>query len=92
MAREHQPYLILLDLDLPDIGREDVLRRLHSDPLMGRITTVADVFDSLTYERLYEGAWPLDEAIAEIRRQCGERLDPRVVDAFLAIARLTSPD
>jgi putative two-component system response regulator len=51
-------------------------------PLVGRITTVADVFDALTHERPYKDAWPLDEAVAEIERQRGRQFDPRVVDAF----------
>jgi putative two-component system response regulator len=54
-------------------------------PLVGRITTVADVFDALTHERPYKDAWPLDEAVAEIRKQRGQQFDPRVVDAFAAI-------
>jgi CheY-like chemotaxis protein len=32
LAREHRPDLILLDLHLPDISGEDVLRELGSDP------------------------------------------------------------
>jgi PAS domain S-box-containing protein len=32
LAREHRPSLILLDLNLPDISGEDVLRRIRSDP------------------------------------------------------------
>jgi putative two-component system response regulator len=54
-------------------------------PLMGRITTVADVFDALTHARPYKEAWPLEEAIAEILAQRDRQFDPRVVDAFLAI-------
>ena len=54
-------------------------------PLMGRITTVADVFDALTHERPYKEAWPLERAIDEIVGQRGEQFDPRVVDAFGAI-------
>jgi putative two-component system response regulator len=54
-------------------------------PLMGRITTVADVFDALTHARPYKEAWPLDEAIAEIAAQRDRQFDPRVVDAFLEI-------
>jgi putative two-component system response regulator len=54
-------------------------------PLMGRITTVADVFDALTHERPYKEAWPLERAIEEIAGQRGEQFDPRVVDAFIAI-------
>jgi putative two-component system response regulator len=54
-------------------------------PLMGRITTVADVFDALTHARPYKEAWPLDEAIAEIRAQRDRQFDPHVVDAFIEI-------
>jgi putative two-component system response regulator len=52
-------------------------------PSAGRIVTVADVFDALTSERPYKPAWPLDEAIEEIKRQSGRQFDPRVVEAFL---------
>src|SRR5206468_6464866 len=33
LAREHRPDLILVDLHLPDISGEDVLREIRSDPL-----------------------------------------------------------
>jgi CheY-like chemotaxis protein len=32
LAREHDPILILLDLNLPDLSGEEVLRRLKRDP------------------------------------------------------------
>jgi putative two-component system response regulator len=54
-------------------------------PIMGRITTVADVFDALTHARPYKEAWPIDRAIEEIRQQRGAQFDPRVVDAFSSI-------
>jgi putative two-component system response regulator len=49
------------------------------------IVTVADVFDALMSERPYKKAWPLAEALEEIKRQSGRQFDPRVVDAFLKI-------
>jgi PAS domain S-box-containing protein len=33
LAREHQPDLVLLDLNLPDINGEEVLARLRSEPI-----------------------------------------------------------
>jgi putative nucleotidyltransferase with HDIG domain len=51
-------------------------------PLSGRIVAVADVFDALTHARPYKPAWPVAEALAEIRRGCGSHFDPAVVAAF----------
>jgi PAS domain S-box-containing protein len=40
LAREHRPDLVLLDLHLPDIPGEEVLRRLRSDPRTAGIPIV----------------------------------------------------
>jgi len=50
--------------------------------IFGRLTAVADVFDALTHDRPYKVAWPLGDAITEIRRQSGLQFDPDVVRAF----------
>ncbi|BCS52040.1 two-component system response regulator [Geobacter sp. SVR] len=59
-------------------------RRLkHEDiPLIGRIIAVADVFDALTSVRPYKAAWPVEEAVTEIRRCSGSHFDPALVEAF----------
>jgi putative two-component system response regulator len=56
-------------------------------PLAGRITTLADVWDTLTHERPYKPAWDEDRAVAEINAQAGAHFDPRIVEAFHTIDR-----
>jgi putative two-component system response regulator len=51
-------------------------------PLIGRIASIADVFDALTSSRPYKKAWSRDEAIAEIKRLKGKHFDPKLVGAF----------
>ena len=51
-------------------------------PIEGRIAAVIDVFDALTHERPYKAAWPIADALAEIRKCAGAHFDPRVVEAF----------
>jgi putative two-component system response regulator len=55
-------------------------------PLSGRITALADVWDTLTHERPYKPAWDEDRALAEIMGQPGQ-FDPQVVEAFCTIDR-----
>jgi PAS domain S-box-containing protein len=40
LAREHRPRLVLLDLHLPDIGGDEVLRQLRDDPATAKIPVV----------------------------------------------------
>jgi CheY-like chemotaxis protein len=40
LARQHRPDLILLDLQLPDLPGEEVLRRLQGDPATERIPVI----------------------------------------------------
>jgi putative two-component system response regulator len=54
-------------------------------PLVGRICTIADVYDALTSARPYKDAWPVTDALAEIRLQSGRQFDPEMVDAFLEL-------
>jgi putative two-component system response regulator len=54
-------------------------------PLVGRITSIADVFDALTSVRPYKKAWPVDDAVKLITREAGTSFDPELVQKFLAI-------
>ena len=52
-------------------------------PLVGRIVAIADVFDALTSVRPYKPAWPVEEAVALLRRESGRHFDPELVELFL---------
>ena len=59
LAREHQPALILLDLHLPDIAGDEVLRQLRDDPQTSAIPVVvvsADATAGQIRRLLAEGA------------------------------------
>ncbi|MBF0416313.1 MAG: response regulator [Magnetococcales bacterium] len=58
----------------------------HEDiPLMGRICSLADVFDALTSRRPYKLPWSVEQAVTEIDRSSGLMFDPEVVDVFHAV-------
>jgi putative two-component system response regulator len=52
-------------------------------PLVGRVVAVCDVFDALVSRRPYKQAWPVEEAIAEIKSQSGRHFDPELVGLFM---------
>ena len=52
-------------------------------PLVARICAVCDVYDALVSDRPYKTAWPVDKALAELRRLAGQHLDPRLVGLFI---------
>lgn len=54
-------------------------------PIASRIIAVADTYDSMTSNRPYRADMGHEAAVAEIRRVRGSQLDPRCVDAFLAM-------
>jgi putative nucleotidyltransferase with HDIG domain len=55
--------------------------------LAARIVSVADVFDALTSKRPYKEAWSAEAGLQAIETGAGERFDPEVVSAFLALSR-----
>jgi putative two-component system response regulator len=54
-------------------------------PLVGRITSIADVFDALTSVRPYKKAWPVEDAVKWIEREAGRSFDPELVEKFVAL-------
>lgn len=51
--------------------------------IFGRITGLADVFDSLTHWRIYKEKWGIHRVLKLIEDQRGLRFDPKLVDIFL---------
>src|SRR3954463_3514928 len=54
-------------------------------PLVGRITTIADVFDALTSVRPYKKAWPVEDAVTFLQREAGYSFDPELIKMFIGI-------
>jgi diguanylate cyclase (GGDEF)-like protein len=58
--------------------------RLRGDeiPLGARIIFVADAYDAMTSERVYDRSLSPSEALEELERCSGSQFDPAIVDAF----------
>jgi len=54
-------------------------------PIAARITAIVDVFDALTHIRPYKPAWPVSQAMHEIRTLRGVQFDPDVTDLFMQL-------
>ena len=54
-------------------------------PLLPRVIAVADTFDALTTNRPYQRAHDAVEALRIIKNLAGQRLDPKAVNALLAV-------
>jgi len=54
-------------------------------PLLARVIAVADTFDALTTTRPYQRAHTSEETLEIIKNLAGKRLDPKAVEALLAV-------
>ncbi len=55
-------------------------------PLLARIVTLADVYDSLVSKRSYKGEWTEDQAIHYLRDNAGILFDPELTGLFIGMA------
>ncbi len=53
-------------------------------PIEGRMTAVADVFDSLSSARPYKEPFPLPKCLEILKEGRGKHFDPQVLDVFFA--------
>ncbi|MDN4481899.1 HD domain-containing phosphohydrolase, partial [Demequina sp. EGI L300058] len=53
-------------------------------PLAARVFSIVDVWDALSFPRVYKPAWPEEDVLAYLREAAGSQLDPQLVELFLA--------
>lgn len=56
-------------------------------PEGARIMAVADAFEAMVYGRPYRERMDINSAIKEIKKKSGTQFDPKVVEAFLKVAK-----
>jgi HD-GYP domain-containing protein (c-di-GMP phosphodiesterase class II) len=61
-------------------------------PIECRMLTIADAYEALTCDRPYRKAFSPEEAVAELRNRSGTQFDPDIVDQFVSILEIHSPD
>ncbi len=63
-------------------GYPDSLRG-EEIPILGRIVSIADVFDALTSKRPYKSPWSFERALDYLFDKKGEHFDPYIIELFL---------
>jgi methanogenic corrinoid protein MtbC1 len=61
-------------------------------PIEGRVVAIADVFDALTSDRVYRGAYSVEEAVELMLEQRGRHFDPALLDAFMEVLGRSGAD
>ena len=51
-------------------------------PLMGRIVAIADVFDALSFPRVYKNAWAQEDVLSLLWEESGKQFDPELIEVF----------
>ena len=52
-------------------------------PISGRITAICDVFDALTFDRVYKKAFPIEKAVDILNEGDGKHFDSELLKLFL---------
>ncbi len=56
-------------------------------PLLSRILIVADIFHSLTSDRIYRKAMSLEKALSIMREEMGSTIDPEIAEIFFKLVK-----
>ncbi|MEI6602393.1 MAG: HD domain-containing phosphohydrolase [Clostridia bacterium] len=57
----------------------------NSIPMLSRMVTIIDAFDTMTHHKLYGHVLSNKEALEEIQKMAGKQFDPRLVKEFVAL-------
>jgi len=57
----------------------------NSIPMLSRMVTIIDAFDTMTHHKLYGHVLSNKEALEEIQKLAGTQFDPRLVKEFIAL-------
>ena len=52
-------------------------------PIAGRITAICDVFDALTFDRVYKKAFSIEKAVGILQEGSGSHFDAALLNLFL---------
>ncbi len=64
---------------------------IHDEiPLGARVFAVVDAYDAMTSRRPYRDAMTRERALREIAHNAGTQFDPKVVETFLTVVRLSA--
>ncbi len=65
-----------------DVNGNPIAKKGVEIPIFGRIVSLADVYDALSFKRVYKKAWNEEDVLALIKQQAGKQFDPELVEIF----------
>ena len=67
-----------------DANGKAIGKKREEIPIFGRIVSLADVYDALSFKRAYKKAWNEPDVLTLIQQQAGKQFDPELVDIFFS--------
>jgi HD-GYP domain-containing protein (c-di-GMP phosphodiesterase class II) len=67
-----------------DANGKAIGKKREEIPIFGRIVSLADVYDALSFKRVYKKAWNETDVFSLIQQQAGKQFDPELVEIFFS--------
>jgi len=65
-----------------DANGKQIGKKREEIPIFGRIVALADVYDALSFKRVYKKAWNEADVLLFIEKESGKHFDPELVEIF----------